>query len=119
MTLRGGDKSKNGSAFLRPQKFREVRYTPGYLESLRQIKETIEDRRILNLICKSLEEQLWKNAHTMPPFTPGSSVHIYKPDVMPPLSGEISVFFTFDTHMGAEAIFLHEMTYERARPEED
>jgi len=55
----------------------------------------------------------------MPPFTPGSSVHIYKPDVMPPLSGEISVFFTFDTHMGAEAIFLHEMTYERARPEED
>ena len=119
MTSRLEGKSSGNWQSGKPQAHREVRLTSDYLESVKEVKDQIRNHRALTGIKKHIDDWLWKNAHTCLPITPGSNVFLYKPDITPPLDGEISVFFAFGVHRGEESVELKKMIYVVPSSEED
>lgn len=104
--------------FSKPQAFRNCRRHPDYEDGVRQVKEKVKDKNALNYVLRSIEDWLFRNAHTCPSHST-SNLFLYKPDSIQLLGGDILVLFAFEEFHGEEIVMLYDITFSPPEPNED
>jgi hypothetical protein len=95
---------------LTPQKLRDVELHPDYEGGIELLKSKVNDLGIIDYLLRHIIDHLWKFADACPRVA-GTNLYIYKPDIAPLITGEISVLFTFEIIQNRDAVMLRDISY--------